>query len=270
MEAGFTLGAGWVLQGVGGGAWGGTPGAEKSGPARLSLPLMQGYSLREAQDAFQLAAWKSGWASPPPKALLAAPAAASAIASLPGQPPRWELNDALLAGQTTYVELPLPGQPGLPGSPCKASLGCIDAIVRCSAVRCLQAPGGRQAASAWQGGEKFQGSTCCCSQQLSWQGCARTAAAYPCPPHALQEAALAEAERVLQLWGARPHANSRVVRIERVQSLELWHRYHRWGALGRAWGLVAAGRVVWCEEAAVPGPCHPLSSWAVIQEPGPR
>ncbi|KAL4433807.1 hypothetical protein ABPG75_000248 [Micractinium tetrahymenae] len=123
-----------------------------------------GYSLQGAQDTFQRAAWQNGWTpTPPPLAVLAAAAAAAAdarLALLPALPPHWEVSDALLAGETVFVELPLPWQPGPPPSPG-------------------------------------------------------------------QRAALQEAEQVLQHFYAQPPPNARVVCIERVQSLELWHRYHR-------------------------------------------
>ncbi|KAL4450743.1 hypothetical protein ABPG77_001099 [Micractinium sp. CCAP 211/92] len=113
-----------------------------------------GYSLREAQDSFRRAAWKRGWVPTPPPAVVEPQDALSWLAFLPELPPSWELSETLLAGQTTYVELPLPGQPGPPCSP-------------------------RQAM------------------------------------------ALADAEHVLRLVNAAPPGNAQVVRIERVQNLEL-------------------------------------------------
>lgn len=83
---------------------------------RSSVP--QGYSPLEAQHAFRRAAWQNGWAPAPPAVPAAAAAAAAdaCLAMLPAVPSHWELSDALLAGQAVYVELPLPGQAGQPGS----------------------------------------------------------------------------------------------------------------------------------------------------------
>lgn len=91
-------------------------------PLRVHTELgplaFEGYSPLEAQHAFRRAAWQNGWAPAPPAVPAAAAAAAAdaCLAMLPAVPSHWELSDALLAGQAVYVELPLPGQAGQPGS----------------------------------------------------------------------------------------------------------------------------------------------------------
>ncbi|KAL4433806.1 hypothetical protein ABPG75_000247 [Micractinium tetrahymenae] len=134
----------------------------------LGRGALQGYGLQEARAAFHRTAWLKGWAAAPPPA--AAAATDGRLALLPPLPPHWEVSDALLAGQTVFVELPLPEQPGPAG----------------------------------------------------WFGQAR-----PRKEETDQCEVLAEAERVLRQFQAQRPGNARLVCIERVQSLELWHRYCR-------------------------------------------
>lgn len=192
----------------------------------LPSPLVQGYSLREAQDSFRRAAWKRGWVPAPPPAVVEPQDALSWLAFLPELPASWELSETLLAGQTTYVELPLPGQPGPPCSPRQASaVPRRDQTLRLSGAFGLQETHGAcalvqdaGAAGAWvplQSAASGMGHPVALCMHAS---------ASPVTPQAM---ALADAEHVLRLVNAAPPGNAQVVRIERVQNLELWHRYHR-------------------------------------------